>query len=167
MTVDTNKARNYEALAERLAAMALPTDLEARMAVVIDVLWEGLSPTGVSWIGYYFAGDGELTLGPRRDKPACSPIGLHGACGRAYRTGRAMVVRDVSSLGADYVACDPRDRSEVVVPVFDDAGRCIAVLDADSHDVGAFGRDDADGLRMVLERAEISSASKNPGVDVV
>ena len=37
----------------------------------------------VSWVGFYFLGEGEMTLGPRRDKPACSPIGLHGACGRA------------------------------------------------------------------------------------
>ena len=137
-------------------------------ARLCDVLWEALAPTGVSWIGFYVgpgvpAGEGgvagpeQMLLAPRRDKPACSPIGLHGVCGRGWRERRSIVVRDVAVLGADYVACDPRDKSEVVVPLFDDAGGCWGVLDADSFDVGSFDEADAMRLERVLVGCGLSS----------
>jgi putative methionine-R-sulfoxide reductase with GAF domain len=127
------------------------------MQVVVDLLWDALADSGVSWVGFYLPdGDDALVLGPRRDKPACSPIGLHGACGQAFTQRRIMVVRDVADLGDGYIACDPRDRSEVVVPLFDEAGACWAVLDLDSHDVGAFDESDAEGLVAVLAAAGLT-----------
>lgn len=160
-------ARDYATLASRLAAAPLPQDHHARMAAVIDALWDALAPTGVTWIGFYHAGNGEMSLGARRDKPACSPIGLHGACGRAFLTRTAIVVRDVASLGENYVACDPRDKSEVVVPVFDDQGTCVAVLDADSHEVAAFNESDARGLQHILEATGLSAPPPTRTVDII
>ncbi len=167
--------RDYHAIADRLAHVAdrltpggdrltpaadrRTADRAARMRAVVDALWQALRDKGVSWVGFYLheAGD-ELVLGPLRDKPACSPIGLHGACGQAFRSRQPLVVRDVAELGANYVACDPRDRSEVVIPLFDPDGRCWGVLDVDSFEVGAFDDRDVDGLRAVLERAGLSTA---------
>ena len=63
---------------------------------------------------------------------------MHGACGQAFRSGKPLVVRDVRSLGEGYVACDPRDLSEVVIPVFNADGTPWGVLDADSFDTAAF-----------------------------
>lgn len=131
------------------------------MSALADALWARLAGTGVSWIGFYLGpgeamedgrvvGANEMLLGPCRDRPACSPIGLHGACGRSWREGVSLVVRDVADLGEGYVACDPRDRSEVVVPLMDDAGRTWGVVDADSFEVGSFTRADADGLARVV-----------------
>ena len=88
-------------------------------------LWEALHPAGVSWVGFYtHEGGDELFLGPRRDKSACTPIGLHGACGQAFTSRKPLVVPDVIELGEAYIACDPRDRSEVVLPLFDESGAC-------------------------------------------
>jgi len=141
--------------------------LEERLSQLTNALWERLGPTGVSWIGFYFGpgyrledgrtvGADEMLLGPCRDKPACSPIGLHGACGQSWRSQRPLVVRDVRDLGPNYVACDPRDQSEVVVPLFNRAGGCYAVLDADSFDIGSFTDRDAAGLAEVCRRAGVS-----------
>lgn len=132
---------------------------DQRMRAVVDALWEAFGGDAggpVSWVGFYLPADGgeELVLGPRRDKPACSPIGLHGVCGRAFTGGEPVVVADVLDLGEAYVACDPQDRSEVVVPVL--AGGhapCIAVLDLDSPEVAAFDESDVMGLRRVLATA--------------
>lgn len=131
-----------------------------RLGRAADLLWEALSPTGVSWIGFYeIARPGnthgavpgeQMILGPCRNKPACSPIGLQGVCGRGFLERRSIVVHDVRSLGANYIACDPRDLSEVVVPLFDEAGDCWGVLDADSFEVGAFDAGDAEGLEGFL-----------------
>lgn len=150
-----------------MAAADLPMDRVQRMTAVIDILWDALAPTGVSWIGFYFAGDGDMTLGPRRDKPACSPIGLHGACGRACLSRHSLVVRDVAALGENYVACDPRDRSEVVVPVFDAGGRCYAVLDADSHDAAAFDAFDARAMEHILQSAGLSMHDTALDIDII
>lgn len=127
--------------------------LTARMQAFVDCAWDALAPSGVSWIGFYLdvpgATDGErLVLGPRRDKPACSPIGLHGACGRCLVSGLPLVVRDVRDLGANYIACDPRDRSELVVPCRT-GGVIWGVLDIDSHEVDCFCEADA----VAAERA--------------
>jgi GAF domain-containing protein len=54
------------------------------------------------------------------------------------------------------VACDPRDRSELVVPLFEQDGRCYGVLDADSHERGAFGEHDARMMKRVMEATGIS-----------
>ncbi len=156
-------------------------DRAARMRRVIDCLWDHLHPTGVSWVGCYVTADatgaalpagsdrtavGALVLEYCRNKPACSPIGLNGACGRSFLSRRSLIVRDVAALGAGYIACDPLDRSEAVVPLLDDAG-CWGVLDLDSHAVGAFSTADAEGLLAVLRAAGVVSVSPPGPVEVV
>ena len=69
-----------------------------------------------------------------------------------------MIVRDVRSLGEDYVVCDPRDLSEVVVPMLNEDGTCSGVLDLDSFEAGSFTLDDALGLDAVLRAAGLTRA---------
>ena len=153
----------YEALraeAFRLA-IAHPDPLD-RLAPLCDALWDALAPHGLSWIGFYLeSGEhpadartraGELLLAARRDKPACSPIGLHGVCGQSFLEESVRLVEDVALLGAGYIACDPRDRSEIVVPVYRNGIRW-GVLDADSHETACFGAADVAGLNGVLRAA--------------
>ena len=71
--------------------------------------------------------------------------------------GPGVVVRDVRDLGSNYIACDPQDRSEVVIPLFEPDGRCWGVLDLDSHEVGSFGEDDVAGLVQVLRAAGLAA----------
>lgn len=148
-------ARPYDPL---LACVPRFGDRAQRMAALVDLLWDALHPAGVSWIGFYLhEGRDELVLGPRRDKPACSPIGLHGACGQAFRRREPVIVRDVADLGENYIACDPRDRSEVVVPLMEPDGRCWGVLDADSYEVAAFDEVDVAGLLRVLRATGLTA----------
>jgi putative methionine-R-sulfoxide reductase with GAF domain len=168
---------------------ALPRDDALR--AVIHALWDafGISgsvptrshsssiPAPYSWVGFYFgpgagwdgarAGDAEMILGPRLPKPACSPIGLQGACGRCFLSGRPLVVRDVAALGANYIACDPRDRSEVVVPFFCETGETLGVLDVDSFEVGAFTEHDAMEVVRLLRRCGVCRSTGSIACDVV
>jgi len=150
--------RPYSLFMDRLQAKRpqWPADRRGRMKLFVDEAWTILAATGVSWIGFYLheAGD-ELVLGPRRDKPACSPIGMHGVCGEGYLTKKAIVVKDVAERGPEYIACDPRDRSEVVVPLLEPNGACWGVLDVDSHDLGSFDEHDV---------AELTSALREMGL---
>jgi L-methionine (R)-S-oxide reductase len=147
-------SRAYEKIRQLVACTG---DRQKRMRVVVDALWGGLRNRGVSWVGFYVheGGDG-LILAAREPKPACSPIGLHGACGRVFASGQPLVVYDVKELGEGYIACDPRDRSEVVVPCLYPDGSCWGVLDLDSHDVDSFDTTDVRGLQQVLRAANLS-----------
>ncbi|MCE9583181.1 MAG: GAF domain-containing protein [Planctomycetes bacterium] len=137
--------------------------LVERMKIVSDEIWNEFGEhRPVSWVGFYFLEKDEMTLGPRRNKPACSPIGLHGACGTAARTGKTLIVRDVKDLGDSYIACDPRDRSEIVVPVRDSSGQVVGVLDVDSHAVGAFGEADRQALEKIVAESLEGSALRRP-----
>lgn len=151
--------RPYDLVSQKLRQQIQPADgRQTRMSRTIDTLWELLHPHDVSWIGFYLhEAEPELTLGPRRNKPACSPIGLHGACGRAFTSGSALVIGDVRSLGESYIACDPRDLAEVVVPCFEADGRCWGVLDADSYSPNAFTLDDALRLAELLRQVGLSA----------
>ncbi len=151
---ETRADRDYDAVGRLVPPSG---DRSARMQAVVDLLWQHLHNAGVSWLGFYLhAGGDELVLGPRRDKPACSPIGLHGACGQAFRSRRPLVVRDVAELGPNYIACDPRDRSEVVLPLLDADGTCWGVFDVDSHELAAFSETDVAGLQRVLRAAALT-----------
>lgn len=147
--------RPYDLVAESMPAAGTR---EERMQAVADALWNALSDKGISWVGFYLdrpsePDDRRLVLGPCRDRPACSPIGLHGVCGQAMRFRRVRIVPDVTELGDEYIACDPADRSEITVPLIDEHGACWGVLDLDSREVGAFGESDEHGLCRVLKAA--------------
>ncbi len=149
--------RSYARLAASLSNVS--GDRSARMKTVVDALWEALHSTGVSWVGFYVhEGRDDLVLGPHRDKSACSPILLHGACGQSFLSQEPLVVRDVAELGENYIACDARDQSEVVVPLFDESGGCWGVLDLDSYDVGSFDQGDVEGLRSVLRASGLTAS---------
>ena len=144
----------YEALASELGRIeGLDRDVLGRFT---DVAWRHLAPTGVSWLGFYRIDETDsssLLLGACRDRPACSPIGLHGVCGQALTSGRSRIVEDVATLGEAYVACDPRDRSEIVIPLRISGGgphAADAVLDLDSFEVGSFSDEDDRALRTCL-----------------
>ncbi len=155
----TTGTRDYAAVT---AALHVEGSRERRMQAVVDALWEAFVERGYSWVGFYVevpgADDSErLVLGPRRDKPACSPIGLHGACGQSFLSKQTLIVRDVKDLGEGYIACDPKDQSEIVIPMIDENGDCWGVLDIDSFEVGAFDERDEAGLQKMLRSAGLQA----------
>lgn len=157
----------YASLRDRAEALARLAP-EARLQPLSDLLWDALSPRGLSWGGFYLIDasvpldrlrrEGAMLLAARRDKPACSPIGLHGVCGQGFLEEATRLVEDVALLGAGYIACDPRDRSELVLPIYRN-GVCWGVLDLDSHEVACFGATDIRGLEKVLRAAELLDRS--------
>jgi len=131
------------------------------MKVFIAATWPRLKDHGVSWIGFYQADlplphTTSMLLAAREPKAACSPIGLHGACGNCLTSGKSMVVHDVAQLGDNYIACDPRDKSELVVPCLDRTGNPWGVIDLDSFEVGSFDASDALNVQILLKVARLS-----------
>lgn len=156
-TAPLSKARDYLPLLDKLKP---GKDFQHTMSLVCDGLWDAFSTRGVSWVGFYLpdpTNHENLILGPRRDKPACSPIGLHGVCGRGFVGKRPVIVRDVIVMGSNYIACDPRDKSELVIPMINPDGSCAGVIDIDSHDIGAFTMHDALCVWRLLRHLGLSA----------
>ena len=173
----TTYTRRYDDFVEAARVFALRGgDRDEAMRWVVAQFWArfghdeeeaaGERQRGVSWLGFYLKVPGldEMELVCREPKAACSPIGLHGMCGRGYVDARSLVIADVRALEGNYIACDPKDLSELVVPMFDVAGKCYGVYDADSYDVGAFTEADAEGVRLVLEAVGLSRPGCDGGV---
>ncbi len=133
-------------------------DGEERMSVVTDILWQGLNDKGLDWVGFYVLADNEeeMVLVCREPKPACSPIGLHGVCGKALKDRTPQVVDDVHALGGDHIVCDPENLSEIVMPLIKEDGSCEAVLDLDSRQLSSFDGSDVLGLEKVLKAAGLT-----------
>ena len=103
----------------------------------------------LNWVGFYFFDGTELVVGPFQGLPACVRIPLDkGVCGAAARSGRTQRVDDVHAFPG-HIACDSASRSELVVPLFDEAGALVGVFDLDSPLPARFAVEDQEGLEAI------------------
>lgn len=148
----TDKAAAYlEVEAEILAVLDGEPDRIARMATVSSMLADAFND--YFWTGFYVvdpAKDRELVVGPYQGTLGCLRIAFgRGVCGTVAEMGRTQIVDDVHAFPG-HIACDGRSESEIVVPVFDDAGALIAVFDVDATSKAAFDDVDAKALERLM-----------------
>jgi L-methionine (R)-S-oxide reductase len=143
----STKPEFYVQLRQQLAALLQgESDFIANTANAAALLYQLLPD--VNWVGFYFAKDGGLVVGPFQGKPACSRIGMgKGVCGTAAAKQQTVIVPDVSRFDG-HIACDPASRSEIVVPLIN-WGKLLGVLDVDSPIPNRFDDDDAEGLEVI------------------
>ena len=135
------KAERYEALFPQVESLLhSETDEVANLANVAAALKETF---GFFWVGFYRVSGDELVLGPFQGPVACTRIHKgRGVCGTAWQEARTLVVPDVDAFPG-HIACSSLSRSEIVVPLTDDAGKVWGVLDVDSNELNAFDEVDA------------------------
>jgi GAF domain-containing protein len=141
----TNKMRmekkeKYILLEEQIRSLIEgETDSVAVMANVCAAIQETM---GFFWTGFYRVQGDELVLGPFQGPVACMHIPFgKGVCGTAWQRKETIVVPDVEQFPG-HIACSSLSRSEIVVPVFSQAGEVVAVLDIDSKDLATFDETD-------------------------
>ncbi len=129
------------------ALLAGESDPVANAANLSALLFSQLPDT--NWVGFYFAHDDGLVVGPFQGLPACVRIPLgKGVCGTAAATRETQVVADVDAFSG-HIPCDSASRSEVVVPLVDGSGYLLGVLDVDSPKLDRFDDVDREGLETV------------------
>ena len=149
-----------------LAGVAKP-EAYAELLVQVDAVLEGIEDEIAAmatissavhnamhhlWTGFYrvVAPGKLLRVGPYQGTLGCLEIEFgRGVCGTAAATGKTVIVEDVAEF-PDHITCDPRARSEIVVPVFDASGTLLAVLDVDSDRPGSFDARDREGLEAIV-----------------
>lgn len=101
------------------------------------------------WTGFYRAAGERLVVGPYIGTVGCLQIDFgRGVCGTAAAKRETIIVPDVTKFPG-HIACDPRSKSEIVVPVFDAEGELLAVLDVDSDQLDAFDATDKAELEKI------------------
>lgn len=109
------------------------------------------------WVGFYIADEPkkELVLGPFAGEPTVhTRINFgQGICGQAAERRRMFLVPDITKE-TNYLACSPKVKSEIVIPVFK-RNKIVGELDIDSHVISAFTAEDKKFLegisKMVAE----------------
>ena len=106
---------------------------------------------GHLWTGFYRVVSPKLLrVGPYQGTLGCLDIEYgRGVCGTSAAERRTIIVADVERFPG-HITCDPRSKSEIVVPVFDRNDALIAVLDIDSARRAAFDQQDATGLEQIM-----------------
>lgn len=102
----------------------------------------------INWVGFYLwqPERQQLEVGPFQGKIACSTIASgSGVCGTAFHQQKVQIVPDVHQF-AGHIACDSATNSEIVIPLTDQNGQKIGVLDIDSPIKNRFQDDDATEL---------------------
>jgi len=154
ITLDLRGLPVSEAYAEVHAQ--LPAILEgiddpiASMATMAALIHQGF---GHLWTGFYRVVEPGtiLRIGPYQGTLGCLEIPFgKGVCGTAAAEKRTIIVDDVAEFPG-HITCDPRSRSEIVVPVFNSLADLIAVLDIDSDRPGAFTGEDQAGLEQAVQ----------------
>jgi GAF domain-containing protein len=119
----------------------------AMMATVNSVLVHNLEH--FFWTGFYRVCGDSLVVGPYIGTVGCLEIKIgQGVCGTAAERRETIIVPDVNAFPG-HIACDPRSKSEIVVPVFGPARELIAVLDIDSDQLNQFDEVDKAQLEKI------------------
>ncbi|GAB4000355.1 GAF domain-containing protein [Spirosoma daeguense] len=139
----------YDSLLPQLAALVDgESDLVANLANITAALKEAF---GFFWVGFYLKKDNQLVLGPFQGPIACTRIAFNkGVCGAAYSRRESILVPDVEQFPG-HIACSSASKSEVVIPVFDQAGNVAMVLDVDSDKLDDFSEIDVKALEQVAQ----------------
>ena len=125
------------------------TDTVAIMATVVCELHH--AHPFADWTGFYrVTAPDLLKVGPYQGGHGCLVIPFaRGVCGAAARTGQVQNVPDVDAFPG-HIACAASTRSELVLPVWNGAGKLLGVLDLDSDTPAAFTTADEDWLVPLL-----------------
>ncbi len=126
-----SKTEKYEELLPQIASLIeFENDLTANLANLSAALHQTF---GWWWVGFYIVKNGELVLGPFQGPVACTRIQFgRGVCGAAWKEAKSQLVPDVEKFPG-HIACSSLSVSEIVIPVFDKAGKVAGVLDVDSE----------------------------------
>lgn len=139
-------SRIYEQLQDLLKATS---NKNAQMATIVAVLHHKMDY--FFWTGFYLLDQGELTVRTYQGPVACQVLKKNtGVCWEGINRKQTIVVPDVHQFPG-HIACDSRSNSEIVVPLFDQAGEVIGVLDVDSKDYGSFDETDAAWLEKIVK----------------
>ncbi|MCB2219983.1 MAG: GAF domain-containing protein [Bacteroidetes bacterium] len=148
--MDTNKKKNrYDRIYNQLADLLEPHNNPiAAMATITAVLHHKFDY--YFWTGFYLIQHGELIVGPYQGPVACIKLKKDtGVCWAGINQKETIIVPDVHQFPG-HIACDSRSNSEIVIPIKNNSGEVVGVMDIDSKELNSFDEADQYGLEKIL-----------------
>ena len=147
-----DKNATYQLLAKQVESLIEgENNPVGQLANAVAILHETM---GWWWTGFYMVKDDTLQLGVFQGPVACYNIKKgRGVCGTAWQEDRTLVVPDVEQFPG-HIACSSESRSEIVVPMHDEGGEVVGVLDIDSRELATFDDVDARWLEEIVRVIE-------------
>jgi len=146
----TSKSEVYERCFREIMRKVKELNIWGRMDLICEILKREIPY--YFWVGFYFPKGEFLELGPSRGPPACVRIAATGVCGKAAKERKAVIVPDVQMFPG-HITCDPRSKSEIALPIFNNRGDVIAVLYVDSEELESFDETDREWLEKIIYEA--------------
>ena len=124
------------------------TDLISVMSTISCELYQSFDY--FNWVGFYRLVDEKtLKVGPYQGTHGCLTINVaKGVCGKCVRENEMQIENNVRNM-PHHIACSNETRSEMVLPVRDDANNVKAVLDIDSTMIDVFDETDERYLKKI------------------
>jgi GAF domain-containing protein len=146
---NSKKAGRYERIIIQLEELlSKPGDINSRMATISSLLHHKMD--GFFWTGFYMLNNGELMVRLYQGPVACQLLKKDtGVCWAGINQQKTIVVANVHEF-TDHIACDSRSQSEIVVPVRDNNGEIVGVLDVDSSELNMFDETDQHYLEKIV-----------------
>ena len=154
--LESEKQSRYQMLNEELSFLLDgETNVLANLSNASALLKSRFPNTVFS--GFYLFDGEELILGPFQGGVSCIRIALgKGVCGEAAEFQETVLVGDVTTY-PNYISCDSRAKSEIVVPMIKN-GQLLGVLDLDSSEIDDYTAMDRNYLEqfvaILLEKTE-------------
>jgi L-methionine (R)-S-oxide reductase len=147
---EKSKSARYQRIFKQIESLFVATTSPwSRMSTIAALLHHKIPL--YFWTGFYYLEGDDLVVGPYQGPVACLKLqkGL-GVCWTGIHTEKSIVVSDVEQFPG-HIACSSLSKSEIVVPVRNNSGKTIAVLDVDSKELNAFDEIDRKELEKIVE----------------
>ncbi len=142
------KAGQYKRIIEQMIPLLNNTHNPiSRMSTINAILFYKLKY--FFWVGFYLLEEDELIVGPYQGPLACQILTKNtGVCWTVINQGKTIIVPDIKDFPG-HISCDSRSKSEISVPLKDNHGKVIGVLDVDSNMVNQFNEIDTKYLEEI------------------
>ena len=123
---------NYHLLLKKIKALIdLKVGFYPNLGNILALIKEDLD---LFWVGTYIVKNDLLVLGPFQGPPACTVIPKgKGVCGQSWEIETPILVPDVD-LFEGHISCNPRSKSEIVIPLRSPNKKIFMVLDIDCEE---------------------------------
>jgi GAF domain-containing protein len=145
------KAGRYERLYNQIKELIDQSSNNplSNMATINAVLYHKMDY--FFWTGFYLLQDGRLQVAAYQGPLACIDLAKdNGVCWAGINQNKTIIVPDVEAFPG-HIACDSRSKSEIVVPVKNQDGEVMGVLDVDSETYNSFDETDAAWLERIVQ----------------
>ncbi len=103
------------------------------------------------WTGFYCLKNEKLIVSAYQGPVACMELEKGtGVCWASINQQKSIIVPDVEKFPG-HIACDSRSKSEIVIPLKNNNGDIVGVLDIDSTELNSFNEIDKEELEKIVD----------------